>query len=258
MKVPSNVVILALISSISPGVLAQDGGIAQGRVIVTTGAGSIGVLGSPQARPTVPYSADQEMETTRTLVDGTHIIIKNHSRLYRDSLGRTRIEMFANSTTQPRDDSQPTGINIFDPVDGVQYFLNPRNHTGTRNNFMRPAPPANSPAPAAPLTPPTPKELSPRSHSEDLGVEMVEGIWARHTRMTITIPVNAQGNDRPMVETMERWFSEELQVDVLVKRSDPRNGDSIQRLTNIDRSEPDAALFRPPADYVVTESPRWA
>lgn len=256
MKVASRIVILALMSSLSPGVFAQGGGIAQGHVVVTTGAGSIGVLGGPQARPTVPYSADQEMETTRTLVDGTHIIIKNHSRLYRDSLGRTRIEMFANSSIQPRDDSQPTGINIFDPVEGVQYFLNPRNHTGTRNNFMHPAPPPNAPAPApaAPSTPPPPKELLPQGHREDLGMDTIEGLWAKGTRTTVTIPVNTQGNDRPIIRTIERWFSDELQIEVLVKTSDPRNGDRVQPLTNIDRSEPDPSLFRPPADYTITDS----
>jgi hypothetical protein len=255
MKIPRQAIVLALISLFAPGVFAQGGGIVQDNVVVTTSAGSIGVLGG--SRPTVPYTADQERETTRTLLDGTHIVIKNHARLYRDSLGRTRIEAFANSTVQQRDDSQPISINIFDPVDGFEYLLNPRNHTGTRNSFARLVPPPpNAPAPAASSTPPTPKELVPQGHREDLGMDTIDGLWAKGTRTTVTIPANAQGNDRPIIRTIERWFSDELQLEVLVKTSDPRNGDSIQRLTNINRSEPDPALFRPPVDYVITDSPR--
>ena len=254
MNLARHIVLLVLISLLSSAALAQGGGIVQDHVVVTTSAGSIGVLGG--SRPTVPYAADQERETTRTLPDGTHIVIKNHARLYRDSLGRTRIEAFANSAVQPRDDSQPISINIFDPVEGFQYFLNPRNHTGTRDSFARPIPPPNAPAPATPSTPPASKELLPQGHREDLGMDTIDGLWAKGTRTTVTIPVNAQGNDRPIIRTIERWFSDELQVEILVKTSDPRNGDSIQRLTNIDRSEPDPALFRPPADYTITESPR--
>ena len=87
-------------------------------------------------------------------------------------------------------------------------------------------------------------------------MDKIDGLWAKGTRSTITIPINVQGNDRPIARTVERWFSDELQLEILVKTTDPRNGDSIQRLTNIDRSEPDPALFRTPADYTITESPR--
>jgi hypothetical protein len=82
---------------------------------------------------------------------------------------------------------------------------------------------------------------------------MIDGLWAHGTRTTTTIPVNAQGNDRPLVMISENWFSEELKLQVLSKRSDPRRGETTDRLTNIDRSEPDPALFRPPADYTITE-----
>ena len=35
--------------------------------------------------------------------------------------------------------------------------------------------------------------------------------------------------------------------------NDPRSGENTQKLTNIDRSEPDHSLFLPPADYTVVE-----
>jgi hypothetical protein len=40
---------------------------------------------------------------------------------------------------------------------------------------------------------------------------------------------------------------------ILTKRSDPRFGESTYRVTNISRSEPDAALFQVPPDYAVKD-----
>jgi hypothetical protein len=228
-------------------------------VVATLGPGP----GSPFQTPGPPYSADRETETVQTLADGTHITTKNRSRIYRDSQGRTRTDVYLPATIQAREGSQgPSMINIFDPVEGVQYSLNPRTRTAMRNRFphpinappIAPKPPVNVPPPPPPQ--PRPKELMPQSRPEDLGMEMIEGVWTHHTKTTTTIPVNAEGNDRPMVRVFENWFSEELKVTVLGKRSDPRGGETTERLTNIDRSEPDPSLFVPPADYTITEPQR--
>ena len=48
-------------------------------------------------------------------------------------------------------------------------------------------------------------------------------------------------------------MSPELKTVVLSKNSDPRNGNSTTRLTNITRSEPDSSLFQIPADYEVID-----
>jgi hypothetical protein len=52
---------------------------------------------------------------------------------------------------------------------------------------------------------------------------------------------------------MESWFSPELRITVLTKNSDPRMGESVTQLRNIERSEPDPALFRVPPDYQVVD-----
>jgi hypothetical protein len=41
---------------------------------------------------------------------------------------------------------------------------------------------------------------------------------------------------------------------ILSKRSDPRFGESTYQVTNIVRSEPDAALFQIPPDYTIIDS----
>ena len=88
---------------------------------------------------------------------------------------------------------------------------------------------------------------------EQLGTQLIEGVEAEGTRITHTIPAGSVGNERPIEVSTERWFSQELKMEVLVKTIDPRSGESIQRLTNINRSEPDPSLFEIPSDYTVRE-----
>ena len=82
---------------------------------------------------------------------------------------------------------------------------------------------------------------------------MIEGVNAEGTRNVSTIAAGAIGNDRPIQVTNESWYSEELQMMVMSKHSDPRTGDESFRLTNIRRGEPAAYLFQAPAGYQITE-----
>jgi hypothetical protein len=88
---------------------------------------------------------------------------------------------------------------------------------------------------------------------EPLGKQVIEGINAEGTRNVSTIEVGAIGNDRPIQVTNESWYSEELQMPVLTKHSDPRTGDETFRVTNIRKGEPGTYLFQPPAGYQITE-----
>jgi hypothetical protein len=88
---------------------------------------------------------------------------------------------------------------------------------------------------------------------EDLGKQTIEGVEAQGTRVTITIPAGEIGNERAIEIVNERWYSPELQMDVMTRHNDPRSGETTYRLTNINRSEPAKSLFEVPADYTVSE-----
>jgi hypothetical protein len=194
----------------------------------------------------LPYSAQALIESVQTLSDGTHITRKSTIMIYRDSEGRTRREQtfdtigpFAVEGDAPRQ-----LVFIDDPVADVHYVLDPRNHTARK---MRRAPDS-----AAGRTWPHP---SFESKTESLGKQVIEGIEAEGTRSTITIPVGKIGNDRPITIVAERWYSPMLQTVVMSKHSDPRIGETLYRLTNINRSEPARSLFEVPSDYRIEERP---
>jgi len=88
---------------------------------------------------------------------------------------------------------------------------------------------------------------------ESLGKKNIEGVIAEGKRNVETIEAGAIGNDRAIQIVNEHWYSEELGQMVYSKRSDPRSGDEIFRVTNIRRGDPPAYLFQAPADSHVVE-----
>ena len=87
---------------------------------------------------------------------------------------------------------------------------------------------------------------------EELGEQMIEGVRATGTRTTTIIPAGSNiGNMNEIRIVSEQWFSPDLEVLVLTKHSDPRVGETVYRLTNIIRAQPDPNLFVLPSDYTL-------
>jgi len=95
-----------------------------------------------------------------------------------------------------------------------------------------------------------------RKQTESLGKRVVEGVEAEGTRTTVTIPAGEIGNTLAIHVVDESWYSRELQVPVMTRHLDPRSGENVFRLTNINRTEPARSLFEVPADYTIVENVR--
>jgi hypothetical protein len=99
----------------------------------------------------------------------------------------------------------------------------------------------------------TPAPENPNVRKEDLGTQNIEGVMATGTRTTTIIPAGEIGNDKEIRVVSEQWFSDELQVLVMTRHSDPRSGENVYRLRNILRAEPDQNLFTVPSDYTIQQ-----
>jgi hypothetical protein len=213
-----------------------------------------------------PFSADVITETTQTLADGNHIHQTVTSKVYRDSEGRTRREQAVNLNGLAANASIQQMVFINDPVAGVSYSLNAKDHTGMK--YVRNGRGSQRLSPDASGAGPRPRAGGPDAlgmgrhnaiadqnlKTEALGRQAIEGVQVEGRRTTMTIPAGQAGNDLPIHIVVESWYSSDLQTTVLSKHSDPRNGDTVTRLANINRSEPPHSLFEPPADYKVSES----
>jgi hypothetical protein len=229
-----------------------------------------------------PLSAQATTVTDQTLADGNHIHHQNNASLYRDSQGRTRRETtlggFGPWSATEAENKLVVMIN--DPVAGVHYILHPDEHKAIQ--LPLPKLPGTLPSKAASgkagaedrvfavrVPPPPPDAPGGDFHifyqhfdreeqsgqTESLGTQVIEGVKAEGTRINETIPAGTIGNDQPIQIVTERWYSPDLQMVVMSKRSDPRVGETTFRLTNINRAEPAATLFQVPADYTLEKAP---
>jgi len=229
-----------------------------------------------------PYRADQITENTQTLGDGTRIHNEHQVTIYRDSQGRVRRETpdqisiwdpnsgvgytldTKSMTAGKMQVSVSTG-----PGNSGNIGFSFRTQTGTANStivadggdnirVLKTLTAGAGDLEAGPVTAgfgrvEAKAALAGASNKESLGMRIMEGVGAQGDRQTSTIEAGAIGNDRPIQIISERWYSPDLQVDVMTRHSDPRNGEEMIRLINISRAEPDSSLFQVPAGYQITE-----
>jgi hypothetical protein len=223
--------------------------LAQGPPPGGRGFGGRGMPGGPRGHKVVagaPYSADLNITHTQTLPDGNVIQNTTSGKVARDASGR--VYSMETSTGGPLGQTGPiTRISIFDPVAGYSYELNPTTKTATRRAIHQPA--ANSKWNSAATT----RTANPNVVKSDLGTQAVNGVNAQGTSTTHTIPAGTMGNAKPLISTSESWYSPELQTVISSKFTDPRSGQSVFALTNI-QSTADPSLFQVPAGYTVTDA----
>ena len=201
-----------------------------------------------------PYSADLITESVQTLADGNHLRQSSTVKVYRDGEGRTRREQSVNLNGLGSNSNMPQLVFINDPVAGVNFALNVREKTGTRMTSGRGGGRmGKNPDAAAPFGRRGGQDQNLKT--EALGRQTMEGIPVEGRRVTTVIAAGQIGNDQPIQIVTETWYSPDLQTPVLSKRSDPRSGETVMRMTNISRGEPAKSLFEVPADYKLTEGP---
>jgi hypothetical protein len=214
-----------------------------------------------------PYQAQATTETRRTLADGSHTDLTITATVARDSEGRTvQTQTLSNGTkftaifdpvaktnTDFTSDAKvahvmtlpstmPSGATVAiasgfagataGPAVGAVggFFVEGHTNTAQGNNKLN-------------------------AVTESLGRKAIEGIEVVGTRSTSTIPAGAIGNDKALTSTREIWESPELKLIISSTQNDPRFGQTTYSLTNIQRSEPEAALFQVPPDYKIEKIP---
>jgi hypothetical protein len=201
-----------------------------------------------------PFSALAVTEMDQTLADGNKITRRTKTKMYRDSQGRVRREVTLPAMGPFAAQGQPrTFVVIQDPIAETTYLLDPDRKTarllpdrfgkGRANREDSASKRMNA-------------EVSADFQKESLGTKNISGISAEGTRYTRTIPAGQIGNEKPITLVRETWYSPDLQMMVMIKRSDPRFGNTTYTLTNIQRSEPSADLFKVPSDYTVKQGGR--
>lgn len=227
-----------------------------------------------------PYTAESVNEHTQVLADGNRIKHTNKTVFARDSEGRTRRETTIEGLGPVGKTEEPVvSIFIDDPVAKVQYTLDSSRKVAMKSKADGGADIRFAPGTAGPngrsedvmferkivtshagAVQKVEARIEMRANvhdsklkKEDLGTRTIEGVSAKGTRTTMTIPAGEVGNERPMEVVTETWYSDEIKAVVLTKHSDPRSGEMVTRLSNVKLGNPTRSLFEPPADYKIEE-----
>ena len=214
-----------------------------------------------------PYTAEAVTETIQVLADGNRITRKTSSMVARDSQGRTRREQNLNTVGPWSSPESHAVVFINDPVAGVRYNVEPNAKTAVKlvmgsanaqerreiEDKLKRARMKEESEMIAMKRSAMPSEPKAAPVPELLGTRTIGGVVAEGKRVTEVIPAGKLGNERPIDVVNETWYSSELQIVVMSKHSDPRSGDVVYTLTNINRAEPDSSMFTVPSDYRVKE-----
>ncbi len=193
-----------------------------------------GVFVTPVAG--IPFTATVIINSEEKLQDGTIAVKRTEAFIARNSSGKIRNErrMLVNESFH----GTPTllGVHIFDPVTRLSSFYLPG--SGIVQQKTLPPVPAGEPSyPGA----------------EDLGYTTLNGMQAKGTRITRTIPAQFSTTGKPVQVIDEFWYSEDLHMNLLERHVDPRSGEQTVAILSIKREEPPASLFEFPSGYKIVD-----
>jgi len=199
-----------------------------------------------------PFTLTLETEWVKALFDGGTITLVNKRRIARDSTGRIYQERWLLVPKNGKAESVMNVIQISDPNAHTHYncFVVQEPHVCVLTRFA----PSTSAVYKEP-TPPTGELPDGRGSAvhEVLGNQFLAGVETTGVRDSIIYNPGVFGNDRKMSVEREYWYSQQLGINMLSIRSDPRFGKQTFTATNLILSEPDPKLFELPEGYRVED-----
>lgn len=231
--------------AISASLAAQDGGplhVPDGRAPQL-----ISPLFIPP-KPNAPFTAVAKTVWVRTLPDGSTVTSQNERRVARDTEGRI-FEERVTFVPVPNDGIRRMRVHATDysdPVEHTHYHCD--TYTQVCELFAYYPQMTGSVIPAG-LQPDRTTYLT----RENLGVDTFAGMQVQRSRETITLYSGSVGNTKTILRTVDYWYSPELDLNVQVKRHDPRDGEQTLWISDVSLSAPDSATFQPPADYRIID-----
>jgi hypothetical protein len=192
--------------------------------------------------PNAPLLAVVNTESSQLLKDGTPLNQKTLSAIARDRQGRIFNERRALIPASETATPPILSIHIYDPQTRTSTFIDPQRQVAWQSTLNRP------PAAAPPLA--TSSAANSYIKKENLGTRTMEGVEVHGVRDIQTIPAEANGGKEVTVVD-EYWYSDDLRLNMLAIHKDPRTGEQTTTVTQVDRSEPDPAIFEIPSGYKI-------
>jgi hypothetical protein len=200
--------------------------------------------------PNVPLLAVVNTQSIEIIPNGTTLNRKTLSAIARDGHGRIFNERRPLIPASETETPPVLSIHVYDPQTRTNTFIDPQNRVAWQSTLNRPPSSVPPEAGSIPLVGGT--RANQYIKEEDLGARKMEGVDVHGTRDTQTIPAEANGG-KEIIVVDEYWYSEDLRLNMLAIHKDPRTGEQTTTVTQLDRSEPDPAIFEIPSGYKIVQ-----
>jgi hypothetical protein len=201
-------------------------------------------------KPGAPFSLTLAAEWTRPMANGGTFTLANERHIMRDGKGRIYQERWILVPKGGKIKSEMNVFQITDPELHTWFNCEVRTkvcelltyHLTTMQDYQ----------PAIGTSGNLPDGSGYRRH-EDLGPNVTEGVETHGYRETQTVFEGVMGNDKPMVNMREFWYSPQLGINLLSIVDSPSSGKQVFTAKDVSISEPDLSFFAIPASYKVVD-----
>ena len=200
--------------------------------------------------PNAPFSATVEILSHESLPDGSVNTRTTTALIARASSGRIYNERRQLVPATFKGQPALLSSHIYDPSSHLNIFCNPFQRIARETIFTE--------APSAPpnTVPTRTPANNPYFKQEDIGTQPLDGLTLTGIRKTHTIPSAMSTAGKDVVIVDEYWYSPDLSIYMIIKHNDPRTGEQIVAVSNVERHEPAASVFAVPANYkIIDENP---
>jgi hypothetical protein len=194
-----------------------------------------------------PFSADVQIVSRQTLPGGDERVLTTRDHIARSSSGMIHNEMHHLVPMSFQGEPHLRAVHLYDPSSRLSVFYSPDTRLAREAILRQPM------ATPARALPPAQMRVDPGEVVTQLGEQSFQGLTLQGMRKTRTIAAPDSGTGQPVTVTDEYWYSPDLSLYVMVRHQDPRSGEQIVTVTNIDRAEPSADQFVVPATYKVVD-----
>jgi hypothetical protein len=179
--------------------------------------------------------------------DGSEHVVTTTNHIARASSGRIYNERRALRPAGLQGTPRLLSAHIYDPSSRQSIMINPDLHLAREVTLRAP-----EPTPTASLPPQQqPKMLG--ITETDLGLQQMNGLELHGIRKQHSIPAELSGTGKPIVITDDYWYSPELAIYMTIRHDDPRTGEQLVAVTNVERHEPSAETFIVSPEYKVVD-----
>jgi len=199
--------------------------------------------------PDAPFTATVNTEWIRQVPDGSLITLKNHRIIARDAKGRIYQQRSFFVPNDGKQESTVYQIEIRDPATRQRYVCRSAERVCRLQQFF-----GSDFEPASGAAPASVKTGAPGFTVESLGTQNIAGLETIGSRETQVLGAATMGNEAPILERKEFWYSPQLGINLVTKRQDPSHSTQQNfEVTNLSLGAPDPALFEPPVGYKILD-----